>query len=264
MAAFVVDSTNTRDLGGHATADGATIRPRRLFRSGRLTELRPSEVALIEELELKTVLDLRRPSEVAANPPPAPFVDRVRNISTSRDDNEFSVVANRLASDDPMSNPEARARAYFVSVVTENLPRYKPVFELVVDPSSHPLLFHCTAGKDRAGFVAAAILGMLGVDDDAILADYELTNESRPGFIEARRAEISKGDPSLVQARLRMLDTLLLAQRPFMQALLDAVRERFDGWDGLRRDGLGIGDDRFAEFRDSIVDPPPRSTTITN
>ena len=156
-ARIVVASSNLRDLGGLTTSDGHTVRTGQLFRSGHLCDLGDADRAIVRSLGLQTIVDLRRPAEADVKPhPDLPSVDVV-GISVSSDDNEFAVVANAML--DPQAEPLGpdHITNYFRTLVTDHIDRYRPVFDLATDPDRQPLLFNCTAGKDRTGVVAAVL-----------------------------------------------------------------------------------------------------------
>ena len=154
----LVVAANLRDLGGLATTDGRAVRPGRLFRSGYLSDLEVSGRATVDALGLRTIVDLRRPTEVAARPHPDLPACEVVGISVSDDDNEFTVLANAMVDPDAEPLGPDHITSYFRTLVTDRLDRYRPVFEVATDPDRLPLLFNCTAGKDRTGVVAAVLL----------------------------------------------------------------------------------------------------------
>ena len=142
--------------------------------------------------------------------------------------------------------------------------RYIPVFDRIFDVDSLPFLFHCTAGKDRTGFVAAAILKFLGVPDDVVFADYLLTNELLGKRTEERlkvwaqrisheqEIPIEDVDPEALNA----LRVLMLTHTDMLQATFDAVDELYGSWDEMRRQGLQISDERMEAFRSAVLEAP--------
>ena len=102
--------------------------------------------------------------------------------------------------------------------------RLTDVVRLIADPENHPVVFHCAAGKDRTGLVAALVLGVLGVDDETIVADYVLTAENMPLLVERHRAVAAArgivaevGDPHFA------------AEAEAMHGVLDGLEERHGG-----------------------------------
>ena len=258
----VVASANLRDLGGLPTADGRMTRPGRLFRSGRLSDLTPEELSHVQDLGLKTVVDLRRADEVAQHPAPPLQGAEIINVPASTDDNEFAVIVNQL--DDPTMAERAQplAHAYFSSIVTDKLPLFRPAFDLATDPARGPLLFHCAGGKDRAGFVAATLLRILGVDKEMILGDYLYTNVMRRDRIDeivaAHRERIASERgiaPTRVGPRdLLALRTVLHAQTSFLDAAFDTADAEYGNFHNFCRTGLGLTDHRVQAFREMMLE----------
>ena len=281
----LIASANLRDLGGLATIDGQRVRAGRLFRSGHLSELDRAEAAILGGLGLRTIIDLRRPSEVADFPTPdLDGVDRLW-MSVSAEDSEFAVAANLLFGEQPERIDTAEDRGfavaanllfgnqpeqvdiptmlegYFRNTVTNRLDGYRPVFEAATDPDRQPLLFHCMGGKDRTGFVAGVLLRLLGVGQEEVMADYLLTNEilgdrmaRRADQARQRIAQRSGVEPDQVDERhLEGIRAMLYTRPSFLQASFDAVTDKFGTWETFRRDGLGIDDVRFSAFLDAVV-----------
>jgi protein-tyrosine phosphatase len=281
----LIASANLRDLGGLATSDGQQVRAGRLFRSGHLSELDRAEAAILGGLGLRTIIDLRRPSEVADFP--TPDLDGVDHLwmSVSPEDSEFAVAANLLFGEQPErvdtaedsgfavaanllfgNQPEqvdiaTMLEGYFRNTVTNRLDGYRPVFEAATDPDRQPLLFHCMGGKDRTGFVAGVLLRLLGVGQEEVMADYLLTNEilgdrmaRRADQARQRIAQRSGVEPDQVDERhLEGIRAMLYTRPSFLQASFDAVTDKFGTWETFRRDGLGIDDARFSAFFDAVV-----------
>jgi len=281
----LIASANLRDLGGLSTIDGRRVRTGRLFRSGHLSELDGVEAAILGGLGLRTIIDLRRPSEVADFPTPdLDGVDRLW-MSVSPEDSEFAVAANLLFGEQPKrvdtaedsgfavatnllfgNQPEqvdiaTMLEGYFRNTVTNRLDGYRPVFEAATDPDRQPLLFHCMGGKDRTGFVAGVLLRLLRVGQEEVMADYLLTNEilgdrmaRRADQARQRIAQQSGVEPDQVDERhLEGIRAMLYTRPSFLQASFDAVTDKFGTWETFRRDGLGIDDARFSAFLDAVV-----------
>lgn len=170
---------NFRDLGGYATADGRTTLWRTLYRADGLYRLTPADVTALEPLGLRTVIDLRSPPEldergrfpVDAHPVVfhhLPIVDRTWAHGDAPEyerDEDFLIWA-------------------YQDMLTVGAPRFARAFEVLAEPGALPAVFHCAAGKDRTGLLAALLLGSLGVSHDDIVADYALTVEGMARFRE--------------------------------------------------------------------------------
>jgi protein-tyrosine phosphatase len=257
----LVADANLRDLGGLPTADGRTVRTGRLFRSGYLCDLEGPDHAILEGLGLRTIVDLRRLDEAQQRPHPDLDGTEVVHVSVSTDDNEFAVLANRMATD-PAAIPGPDLIAdYFRNSVRTRLDRYRQVFDLATDPDRHPLLFNCTAGKDRTGFVGGILLRLLGVTEELTIADYLLSNEVRRPWLQVRedqhrrmiadRLGIEPGDvpdEHLVNTR-----AMLWCHADYLAASFATVEEDWGTWEAFRRDGLGLDDARIGAFRDAML-----------
>ena len=253
--------TNLRELGGYPTPDG-TVRRGVLFRGGRMDELDDAGMALYRSLGLHTIVDLRREDEVADAPTPTFGDERNVHVSVSQGSNDFAVAAGHASNPDRAGEVLPTALTYFRTTVTERIDRWIPVFDAVLDADGAPVLFHCTAGKDRTGFLAAALLKFLDADDDTVFDDFELTNEVRRPFVDARiefhrqrMADEHGIDPAdIPQASIDAWRTLMSSSPEFLHEVYRAVEETYGDWHTMRRDGLGIDDDRLAAWRAAVVE----------
>jgi protein-tyrosine phosphatase len=156
---------NVRELGGHPTLDGATTRLRSLLRADDLVQLTPEGAQALADYGVRTVIDLRWPAEIAARPHPSALRERkVRYHSIS------------LLADDEMEwaslSGECRKEMWKCAVLEHTRPQLKAVLEIIAAAAAEPLLFHCVAGKDRTGLIAALLLALADVEPEAIAADY--------------------------------------------------------------------------------------------
>ena len=190
---------NLRDLGGYATAGGRQIRWRRLFRADGLH--RTTEEHL-DDLGLVTVLDLRTNDEVH---------DRGRFPGTAVDYHHLPMfdVLPTEAELEQWAVPRVMADHY-LQMLDDGADSIREVFAVLSDPSAYPAVFHCAAGKDRTGVVAAVLLGVLGVPGDVIVADYALSGKAMlemlgvaPGRVSRRRARTRSPGAGHDQRRTR-------------------------------------------------------------
>ncbi|HYJ67448.1 MAG TPA: tyrosine-protein phosphatase [Nocardioidaceae bacterium] len=158
---------NFRDLGGYPTASGRWTQWGLLFRSSSLHKLTADDLAVFDELGVRTIFDLRRDDERDRRPNPRPSrslpvtgdVANMPDRSTLRDHDD----AERWLAD------------YYRTMVTESGPVFGELFTSLSAADHTPAVFHCAAGKDRTGLTAALLLTWLGVDRTTVLDDYELT-----------------------------------------------------------------------------------------
>ncbi len=146
---------NTRDLGG-LPALGGYVRDGLIYRSGALCFATEGDIQRLSSLRLSTLLELRLDSEIQRDGP-----DRLR----LRDSVKHNV---RL----PMASSRGRGAEAYGVYLEENRQAIRGFFELLSDPGMLPLLFHCSAGKDRTGILAALLLESLGTPRSLIMDDY--------------------------------------------------------------------------------------------
>ncbi|MGH8289137.1 MAG: tyrosine-protein phosphatase [Steroidobacteraceae bacterium] len=155
---------NARDLGGHPTVDGAVTRWRSLIRADDLGQLSRSGLEALGAFGVETVLDLRWPEEIAASPSPVARLSGLHYVPVS------------LLTDNPVDWGALGgycAKEEWKCAVLERLqPRLREALAVIAAAEPGPLLFHCVAGKDRTGVIAALLLALADVAPRAIAADY--------------------------------------------------------------------------------------------
>jgi protein-tyrosine phosphatase len=152
---------NLRDVGGYPAAGGRTTRWRALLRSDALHRLDPAGSAVLASLGLRTVLDLRTEAEAELAPS---ALDGLADRRT-----HISLLAGDLAA------LPLELDAIYRYMIEQCGDTIGEAIRVLADRGALPGLVHCSAGKDRTGIVVALILAVLGVPDDVIAADYELS-----------------------------------------------------------------------------------------
>jgi protein-tyrosine phosphatase len=165
--------TNFRDLGGYRTRSGRRIRWGRVFRSDALHGMTEGDVAMYDDLGLTAVFDLRGDVEVAEQPDPMPS-RHLPMISRPAGDNIASAFNGSTGEDG-----ERLLAGLYIGQIDNSATTIGELFSALAEPGGLPAVFHCHAGKDRTGLVAAVLLEALGVEREAILDDYELTARYR-------------------------------------------------------------------------------------
>jgi protein-tyrosine phosphatase len=233
-------ASNFRDLSGYRTADGRTIRTGKIYRSARLSELTPADVATLTALNIQTICDFR--GEVEIESAPGRLGDPARmhrltiqpTLGASLQDLLDTGVATGVAVRDLM-------RAVYRAYATDYAPRYRALFDLMVEEPNLPLLFHCSAGKDRAGFGAALLLRALGVPHDAVIEDYLLTNTHW------------RGASSLIHAPEEIRKVIAQADPDYLQAAFDAIDESTGSLEAYLAGPLGLDATRREKLRANLL-----------
>jgi protein-tyrosine phosphatase len=173
---------NLRDLGGYRAAGSGRVAWGRLFRADGLGDLSENDLATVESLGLRTVIDLRT----------RPELDQHGTFPTDRIEVRFHhlpvldttwSVQDRAAVGTP---GEFLFHAYR-DMLEQGHPRIARVLHVLAEEDAAPAVFHCAAGKDRTGVTAALLLAALGVDDDDIVDDFALTTEAMERMISWAR-----------------------------------------------------------------------------
>lgn len=240
---------NFRDIAGlttaYSTAHDGTMRSGVFYRSNALTPA-AADLATLNSLGIKTVYDLRTPSEIASTPDTLPTGATYENIdiigSTTSGFNITNISFNSAAEAIAMMEQTNRA---FVSDAGMRGQFGKLFNELAsVDAAQ---LFHCTAGKDRTGWTAAVLQSIAGVDDATIMANYLATND----YTAARVAATLKAMPPSMAS---IYAPLMGVQASYLQAGLNEVAAQYGSMDNYLKQGLGLSQETIYVLRGKLVE----------
>lgn len=225
----VVDgSHNVRDLGGLVARDGRRIRTGRVFRSDYPAFLGTGPRADEPAMEVATVVDLRRATEATVE-----CVDwAARGVAYRR----WPLTAG----------DEDSWHARYTAYLTRRPETVVGAVREAMRPEGHPVLFHCAAGKDRTGVVAALLLSVLGVAEDDIVEDYLLSAES----VELVIARLVRMD---VYAAM-LADSSIDDQMPRAEHILGLLTwlDERGGVEAWLLEG-GVSADEIAAFREAML-----------
>jgi protein-tyrosine phosphatase len=213
----LIGAYNFRDLGGYPTGDGRTTAWGQLFRSDTLTELTAEDIAVLVELGLSSVIDLRTPVELEHSG---------RGLLADQPVDYSHLPLVQKSSTDQGAPPEAQENLvdrylWYLEVGRESLVE---ALLMVSAPERRPLVFHCAAGKDRTGVLAALVLEILGVDRSIIVEDYVLT-ASRMDLIIGRMSDM----PNAKEVVAAIPQFLLRAEAETMELFLDRLEKEHGG-----------------------------------
>ncbi len=219
---------NLRDLGGYAAADGRTVRWRTLFRGDGIHRLLPEAFV---ELGIRTVLDLRTEAEIE---------ERGRADAGDHDWHHLPVL--RTIWEASWFTPEHTAERFladrYLVMLEEGAESLGTALRLLADPERTPAVFHCAAGKDRTGVLAALVLSLVGVDDDVSAADYGLSRLGMDRMVEYVRATYPERLDTMADQPTVFLD----APEAAMGLFLADLRARHGSVEGYAADiGVEVG-----------------------
>ena len=161
-----------RDLGGYETADGRHIRWRTLFRAADIHALSPSAQSTLIDAGVRTVIDLRGSKELVEAP--SVFKD-LTHVQYHPHNMTGDALINRWGTIPVPADSSIRLSTMYSTVLDERGEMIRTILETVSQPGTLPAVFHCTAGKDRTGVLAALLLSIAGVPRDRIVEDYTLS-----------------------------------------------------------------------------------------
>jgi len=247
---------NFRDLGGYRSEDGRSVRWGRLYRSGHHALATPTDLATVAGLGLANVIDFRsgfekeeepdrRPDNAGYEVLEIPILDE-GNQALARD-LAARIETGDLADFDP-DQLMIQANRDFASRFS---PQYSEFMQAVLATAGEPMLWHCTAGKDRAGFASALVLRTLGVPETVIIEDYLL---SRDPAIAARSRELFLIRLFKGEAAAHKVRTLLGAEQHWLQAAFEQIRQDWDDFDTYRRQALGISDADVTRLKNTLLE----------
>ena len=177
---------NVRDLGGYIGADGKSVKWRKLIRSGDFPHLSNIDKNYFEQLPLRTVVDFRAHDEAEKEKDFMPL--SVREIYHLRVENgnlipAFQQIAEdkNMPADVAINKAVTLMRGLYIGLVSDYIDIFRKFFNIIQNQDNVPILFHCSAGKDRTGIASALLLSALGVDRKEIFDDYMLTNKALIG-----------------------------------------------------------------------------------
>lgn len=236
---------NLRDLGGYGTADGRVVRRGRVYRANQLGPIPPDDMARLAALGLSRAYDLRTDRERHAKPDEVPAgvtvvpLDVLANVPDSAPAELGALLRDPAAADRALADgriDDLFVLAYRQFVTLESArAAYRDLFTDLADPAALPGLFHCTAGKDRTGWAAAALLSLCGVPRDRVMADYLRSNDCLRAFCAgvAETYAARGGNPEIVR--------VIFGVRPlYLEAAFAEVDAVFGSIDGYFADGLGL------------------------
>ncbi|WP_291794759.1 tyrosine-protein phosphatase [Brevibacterium sp.] len=250
---------NLRDLGGHRTTDGRRVRAGILYRSVDLSRVDADGLDVLQGLGIRTVFDLRTAPECEQRPDRLPAGAHRVALDVLRDSQQTAPAQMATFFEDAVKAEEflgggravehlAQAYRDIVSLPSA-LEAYSGYFRGLLAADGSASLVHCTTGKDRTGWAAASLLLTLGVEPDAVMADYLRTNTDllpalQPVFDQFAEAG---GSPE-------MLRPVLGVREEYLVTALAEADARFGGIEGYVREGLGLSEDELTRLRSLFLE----------
>ncbi|MEV0722747.1 tyrosine-protein phosphatase [Micromonospora purpureochromogenes] len=230
---------NFRDVGGYSGHDGRTVRWGRLYRSDSPHRLDGADRDAFVALGIRTVIDLRRPSEVERDG----RVPELDGLTYRHIHPEHTDWAQRRY--EPGSNLARYLADRYADLAQTGTAGLAEAVGLIADSATAPVVVHCVAGKDRTGIVCALTLSVLGVSDADIAEDYALSSEASARFsawLAATAPQTEEPPPPF-----------LASPAEAMALFLTELRQGHGSVEGYLRHA-GVTDDQLTALRDHLLD----------
>ena len=247
---------NFRDLGGYANDQGQQVKWGVLYRSGTFAHSSRADLQALQQLQLATLIDFRSSGEKEEEPNqlPDPTGFTVVEIPTLDEGNKALVgeVMDRVESGDFTGfDPDQFMLQANRQFATEFTPQFRQFIHTVLDAAGKPVVWHCSAGKDRTGFASAILLRVLGVPQDVVMRDYM---ESKQHALEARRNQLLllrlfKGEEAADK-----LAVMMGVEEAWLRAAFEEIDAQWGSFENYVREGLQLGDGDIAQLRSQLLE----------
>jgi protein-tyrosine phosphatase len=252
-------AVNVRDIGGYRSACGLQVRRGRLFRGDALGQLSDHDLERLDWLGLRTVIDFRTPGEIlliGSDRLPA----GVESVSLPVSGGDLGAVYELITSGDHERQRQelgdGRAARFMVQMnrgfVADARQReaFGAALRVLCTPGRLPLLYHCSGGKDRAGWMTAIVLTALGVSREIVVRDYLLSNDfHRTEYFKLRFDLVETGivaDPELLRPIMEQSAT-------YLGAAFEEADRRYGSFGAFLACGLEVGEAMLEELRRGLL-----------
>lgn len=253
-------AVNVRDLGGHRTWTGGQVRQGLVYRSDALSKLTDADVTTVSGLGLTKVIDFRIPTEVqydGADRLPAGLSPTARPVS---DLGLYGTLVQAIASGDPVTQEQmlggGRAEAYMRDIYRtfvsspENRAQFAATLRELADGRQGPVLYHCTSGKDRTGWMSYVLLRALAVPEGTAERDYLASNTFRSAYDARVRAGLKQS------GRMQNPDLLIPLQevrQDYLDSATTQLEADYGSFYGYLTQGLGLDLRTLAKLQTRLV-----------
>ncbi|ASK32727.1 protein tyrosine phosphatase [Chryseobacterium sp. T16E-39] len=236
---------NFRTVGDIKNSDGKTLRKGVFYRSGHLNNLKKKSFDKFQKLGIKEVIDLRNDREITANPDQLPTNLMYKKYSAFEDQGDQLSQAKKLVLKGKVNAQDADKRMidFYKEYVTENPETIKKIITEILD-SNQPVLYHCTAGKDRTGIITALILTILKFDKATIYNDYLLSNNFRQKLVLKRLRLANNLHFLYPKMDIKVLEKLSWIESDYLDAAFNEIDNKYGSTDVYIQKVLGISDDK--------------------
>lgn len=237
---------NLRDLGGYLSPkEGKSTRWGKVFRSASLSAMSERDTLRLDNLRIKTIIDLRSTAE-AAKAPLHYSKAKIVHLPTSLgnlDDIYKKIFEGRVLKGDGT----LYMQDLYLQFVTENKGQFSKAMEVFLDRNNYPILFNCTLGKDRTGFLAALLLLAVGVQQETVMHDYMESNNNMD--LSRFNAEVLHLSTGAQEA----LTVILTANESYLKLALDRINKDYGSVPKYLTKELNISEKQQEELKELML-----------
>jgi protein-tyrosine phosphatase len=238
---------NFRDLGGYLTQDSHYVRWGQLYRSDEFSELTDQDLENLEHLKLQTIIDLRSPYEIQGKENRLPPNCTYQKIRIYQHEPLFDYLPIALFKRHLLAQALG---ANYIKLIERRAEAFGAALRILADPANFPVVYHCSAGKDRTGIVCALALSVLGVPDQTIIADYSLSNL---GFDHFFTEFAAGGQLDGWGIPYEEFQAVFIVNPDWMRNLLHHLRKEYGGAAGYLVQRAGLQPDELERIRENLL-----------
>lgn len=228
---------NARHLGGYKTADGSLTRAEAFVRCEGPEKITAADMERLYRFGIRMVIDLRSPEETAAAPNPMATDGRFvfLNIPVFQTD----------ASPEALTKSGIPMGELYIYMLDHCKPAFQQIFSAILDAQGG-VLFHCSAGKDRTGVLAALLLLLAGVDEETVVQEYTYTQTLLAPVIERLRNHVPEG------VSMAYAEDMLSARPAYIKAAIAHLKEIYHSAEGYLF-ALGFSREKTEAIRQKLI-----------
>lgn len=236
---------NLRDIGGYFTNDKKMTRWGKVYRSGKLNPICEWDSIRLDNLHIKTIIDLRDSNEVATEPSQYKNA-KIAYVPIPIQDTEAMkerLLEGRMRKGDGM----LFLQDTYLRFVTENSEQFRKALQIFLDKDNYPILLNCSMGKDRAGFLTAMLLTALGIPEETVKKDYMASND----YIDV--SHLAYMARNLSTDAQETITVLVSVHEILLDIAFDQIRKEYGSNDKYLSKGLYLSDKDRETLKDILL-----------
>lgn len=236
---------NFRFIGGIKNKDGRILKDNTFYRSGNLHKLKKKSFQEFSKLGIQKVIDLRTNNEISKHQDQLPSSVNYQQLAAFTDKEDQMTQARKLVLQGKVNSKDAEKRMldFYHDYPIENPEIIKEIIHQILD-SDTPVLYHCTAGKDRTGMISMLLLTILNFDKETIYQDYLQSNNQRKKVIEKRLDLANSLHFIYPKMDIKVLEELSWIKPEFLDTAYQSIEKKYGSMDNYIRNVLKIPDEQ--------------------